>query len=302
MSLSNLVKSIKSGEANEVFNVKKAELEVPDLKAAVISTMKAYDKSRSFDYMFHPSEAGSCSRQVFFNHIFGPSGKGAPNWNAKLKFMLGDEIHRIVQYCWKETWKENVEIEKPLYNEQYQITATCDGLLNYKSNRFVLEAKSTNLDSFNHVMASGPYSYHLIQINLYMYLADTQHGLMFYYCKDNNAMLQWYVKRDDKLVAKLLANMFYTLRCIEDMDVPERFCKCAGIDLDKKCSQYVTCKKYVQGKLELPPKEEVVKKKEIALKLAKDQKIVNITDEIFELQDKLMYLTEKKAKLTGAIL
>lgn len=258
----DLYKRIKEGEINPIINVDKAEgIEIPNLREAIISAVKSTSKDRPFDYKYHPSEMGGCARKVFFDHVLGPSGKGAPAWNTKLKFYMGDSVHEIVQHFLGVFYGEDFKKEVPLSDDELGWTGTCDGVLMYKGVKFIVEIKSCNVDSLNHVMAAGPYESNLVQLNCYMHMGETEHGLVFFYCKDNNAMQQFYIRRDSLLVAKLKAQSKYTTKCINEVEVPEKYVHCSDDDLNKKCGQYMACKKFVNNKLVLPMYDEVDKKR-----------------------------------------
>lgn len=123
-----------------------------------------------------PSSVGSCSRSVYFGRIGLPPDFPGNEPRLQRIFDNGTYTHiRLQRYL-----LENgilLDDEAPLYNKEYQIMGTTDGLLLDKDNSIaVLEIKSINSMGFASLKDAKPE--HKMQASIYMYCLNSMRNLL----------------------------------------------------------------------------------------------------------------------------
>lgn len=268
MGLFDIIVSWREHDTEKVSDVVLPKATFPKLEHLLRIGVPHLSKDRPFDNKFHPSEAGGCSRKMFFDRVTGPSSKGKPTWNTKLTFTHGDYVHEMLQTIMTAAAKElnvSFEVEKKLKDDEVNLVGSCDGFLVveetfevpfpksvavFPAGEFVVELKSCNLNSFEAIQAK-PYDSHFMQVQLYMHMAGTDKAMILYYHKDSASVRQYDLMKDDEFIRGVLRRFKYVTRQVDVREVPMRYLSCdpTGDRINKKCAQYVTCKKSEAGKL-----------------------------------------------------
>lgn len=87
----------------------------------------------------------------------------------------------------------------------------------------VVECKTINEAGFSYrKIYHKPKDEHYRQIQLYLYALNYTHGFVFYYCKNDSAILPLMVERDDKFLNSVLDQYARIYKVFKDGDIPKR--------------------------------------------------------------------------------
>lgn len=268
MSIFDLIKQIRETEYAEdteveIGNGVKKSKKSLDIKSIIKEVIPHISKDRPFDYKFHASNWNMCSRVFFLNSLVGATGKGKPSWSTRWTFSVGDAFHWLLQKCmtiWANIYSKSVTVEHEvsLSSSDGSLVGSCDTKITFLDDHFgfekgeivILEFKTVNLNSFNNIQIA-PYDSHIAQVQLYMYMTGAKKAIIFYALKDAPSFKQYDIAYDEAFVQGVLAKMEYALDCVSTKTVPDKNLGCDLVDFDKKCSQYVNCKKLTKGTLDL---------------------------------------------------
>ena len=116
-------------------------------------------------------------------------------------FDNGHHVHERIQEYLTEAGVL-LQAEVPLENKKYEIQGTCDGVVKIGDREGILEIKSINQNQFYSL--HEPKLAHLIQINVYMFLAEIPQGVLLYECKDNQQLKNFFIKQNPEILDPVL--------------------------------------------------------------------------------------------------
>jgi len=143
---------------------------------------------------YHPSGIGGCMRQIYYKYLLTPElsvrAKGRIVWS------------RIVESFVEELLKsEGYEIEKYLekkLDDGIVITGRADAV----NDQAVIEVKTVTPTAWDKL----PRVLHIYQLNTYMWLADVDTGVLWYFKSDNPTFNRWFIYRYDPAMQDRLLN------------------------------------------------------------------------------------------------
>ena len=161
---------------------------------------------------FYITDAGKCSRQVFFKFKNTPRKK----MDARLLrvFEWGEYLHRnIINILIRLGVVVAAEIKIP---PQKIVSGRADAILSVDNELYVLDIKSMNSMVFRKL--AQPKEENVYQLQLYLYFFNVKKGILLYVDKDQQELKEFLIKYNLKLVKFLLDN-FKTLKQKIDADV-----------------------------------------------------------------------------------
>jgi len=121
--------------------------------------------------------------------------------------------------------------ESPVKCESPSISGRIDFIIKHKDfPQAVIELKSINTRGFK-ALLDRPKPEHVVQIQIYLNLANIEHGILLYEDKNDQQLKAFVVKRDEKVWTKLQERCFNVINMVE---VPLRctglkYCPCKGV-------------------------------------------------------------------------
>lgn len=166
---------------------------------------------------FYISDAGNCSRAIFFNFTGAPKKSLDPRLSRI--FQKGTKIHNDVFSLLYQLpdIKLVTEVHIP---EQPLITGRADAIAEINGENYVVDIKSIN--SFIFKGLTHPKPEDLYQIQLYLHFFNIKKGILFYMDKDRQEIREFLVNYDPILVHSLLANFKKLKGQIDGNEIPER--------------------------------------------------------------------------------
>lgn len=62
---------------------------------------------------------------------------------------------------------------------------------------------------------------HIIQVNVYMYCLGIKYGFLFYECKDDQQVHEYFLKYDPNVLVPVFKKIKFVQNCIQEKIVPE---------------------------------------------------------------------------------
>jgi CRISPR/Cas system-associated exonuclease Cas4 (RecB family) len=110
----------------------------------------------------------------------------------------GQYVHDRIGKLFKESPLDIIAIEQELTTQDPPVRGFIDVILNRAGESIVGEFKSARTESFTaRRMANSPTPGHLVQVLMYMYLTDIQHGFVLYEDKNTNEIAVLPMALDD---------------------------------------------------------------------------------------------------------
>ncbi len=163
---------------------------------------------------FYISDAGKCSRNVFFKFKNAPREK----MDARILriYERGEYLHRnIFNILYRLKIGVTTEIPIPA---QEMVSGRADAILCINNENYVLDIKSMNSMVFNRMTA--PKEENVYQLQLYMHFFKIDKGILLYIDKDKQELKEFIVHYDPQLVENLLAKLEDLRKKIESETVP----------------------------------------------------------------------------------
>ena len=161
---------------------------------------------------FYITDAGKCSRQVFFKFKNAPREK----LDARLLriFEHGEYLHRnLINILIRLGKVVAAEISIP---PQEIVSGRADAILSLDGELYVLDIKSMNSMVFRAL--KEPKQENIYQLQLYLHYFNIKKGILLYVDKDQQELKEFIIGGDEKLVKTLLDN-FKNLKQKIDIDV-----------------------------------------------------------------------------------
>ncbi len=172
-----------------------------------------YLKSRARDprakRCFHPSSLHRSEKELYRMFFNGDQQEFAPR--VLRIFDNGHYVHQRIQtYLAKMGVLKQAEI--PVFNREYDIQGTADGVIKIAGGKGVLEIKSINQNQFYSLHEPKPD--HLVQINVYMFCLGIPTGCLLYECKNDQKLKAFFVRQDRDVLDPVLEKIKYVQDCI----------------------------------------------------------------------------------------
>ncbi len=163
---------------------------------------------------FYISDAGKCSRSLFFKFKQAPKEKMDPR--IMRIFEAGELLHRyIFAILYQSRIGAVTEVSIP---PQDLISGRADAILCIDSQNYVLDIKTINSMQFKYL--KGPKPENEKQVQLYMHFFDVKKGILLYLDKDRQDLKEYIFDYDEKMANSLIVNFEETKSKIETDTVP----------------------------------------------------------------------------------
>lgn len=187
------------------------------------------------DGCFHPSELSKCPRIIYESFLkLIPKEEKIPV--VERIFDNGKDVHLRIQ-AYLKLCGILLSSEVELYNEEFNICGSADGIIELGGVLGVVEIKSINLNQF--ITLFTPKKSHVEQLNIYMYCLmqcypvdatkyksdqfnNLDWGIILYECKDNQRMKEFFISYDHSIMSSILAKIDYVRTCILTNKIPPR--------------------------------------------------------------------------------
>lgn len=226
--MKSIIKNLKSAEPPK--KEKKIPTVIPDdsfdleksLNDAIAQKLEASNGSfwKQSD-SFAPSSTNQCPRFAVYR-FRGYQQEIAFRAQTKRIFDLGNRIEDAVQLMFYDLGilidsQVEMKIEDPAPVRGY-----IDFIIDWDGHK-VVECKSINEAGFAYRKAyHKPKDEHYRQIQFYLYALNYDEGFVFYYCKNDSAILPLLVKKDEKFVEAILDKYSKIYQVYKNGDIPER--------------------------------------------------------------------------------
>ena len=167
---------------------------------------------------FYISDAGKCSRAIFFKFKKAPREEMEPR--VLRMFDHGDSIHRLIMkplLSMKEVHVVASEVNIP---PQELIKGRADAIISDGKTLYVLDIKSMNSMVFKNL--SQPKEEHINQIQLYLHYLDPKKGILLYVNKDTQELKEFLVSYDPERAHSLLKILSGLKTKIDSNIIPPR--------------------------------------------------------------------------------
>jgi len=167
---------------------------------------------------FYISEAGKCSRQIFFK--FKNARKKEVEANILRLFDHGDHMHQLIMkplFSIKDVRVVSAEVDIP---PQELVRGRADAIISDGKDLYVLDIKSMNSMVFKNL--TEPKEENLNQIQLYLHYFKIQKGILLYVDKDRLDLKDFVVNYDKALAEKILNSLVALKKQIDSNVVPLR--------------------------------------------------------------------------------
>ena len=175
---------------------------------------------------FYISDAGKCSRQIFFKF------KNVPREPMEARmlrvFEHGEYLHRnIFNILYR--LKIGITTEVNIPNKEI-ISGRADAIICVNNENYVLDIKSMNSMVFRKL--TEPKVENVYQLQLYLYYFNIKKGILLYIDKDQQEIKEFVVDYDKNIAQSLIANFTNLKSKIESDIIPLRL---ASYPVDWQC-------------------------------------------------------------------
>lgn len=228
--MKSLIKNLKSVQPEDKKSKKKAPETIPEsnlsleesLTKAIASKLEASNGTfwKQSD-SFAPSSTNPCPRFAVYR-FRGYQQNITILGQTRRIFDLGNRIEDAVGEIFADLGvlvdsQVEMKIEEPAPVRGY-----IDFIIDWDGHK-VVECKSINEAGFAYRKAyHKPKDEHYRQIQFYLYALNYDSGFVFYYCKNDSAILPLLVKRDDAFVESTLAKYARIYKVFKEGNLPER--------------------------------------------------------------------------------
>lgn len=186
---------------------------------------------------FHPSSLSACPRVLYESYI-KESHVGTEDDARKARiFENGHSVHRRLQQNFRDAGLL-IDEDVPIHDDKYEICGEIDGLLRFWGELIVLDIKSVNSRKFRTMYK--PDDSHIIQVNVYMYCLGIKYGFLFYECKDDQQVHEYFLKYDPNVLVPVFKKIKFVQNCIQEKIVPE--CKYSSQEFECQYCDFITSK------------------------------------------------------------
>jgi hypothetical protein len=200
--------------------------DVADLERSLVSAIgeKLEASNGSFwkqSDSFAPSSTNQCARFAVYR-FRGYQQEISILGQTRRIFDLGNRIEDAVGDLFKDLGvlvSEQIEMK---IEEPAPVRGYIDFIIDWNGEK-VVECKSINEAGFAYrKVYHKPKDEHFRQIQFYLHAMNHDSGFVFYYCKNDSAILPLLVKRDDKFIETTLNKYARIYKVFKDGNLPER--------------------------------------------------------------------------------
>ncbi len=167
---------------------------------------------------FYISDAGRCSRSIFFKFKNVPREEiGA---NILRLFDHGDHIHQLIMKPLLSIRDIHVVASEINIPPQEIISGRADAIISTGKDLYVLDVKSMNSMIFNKL--EQPKEENVDQIQLYLHYFKVPKGILLYVDKDKLELKEFIINYDKKRVLSLLGGLENLKAKIDSNTIPDR--------------------------------------------------------------------------------
>jgi len=179
---------------------------------------KEKDKDKKPPKHFYISQAGKCSRHLFFKFKNVPEKELEPH--ILRLFDHGDHMHQLIMSALTSTRDIHVVASEVKIPPQELVSGRADAVISDGKQLYVLDIKSMNSMIFRSMQEPKPEN--VQQLQLYLYYFKISKGILLYVNKDN-LQLKEYIFNYNPEEAKMLINGMKLLRKQIDTNIiPKR--------------------------------------------------------------------------------
>lgn len=208
--------------------------------------------------VFHPSEISKdsvCHRALAYELYSAPMTEEQHEPRVRRIFDNGTFMHvRMQYYLWNAVRANGgmfrAEISTPPNKARF--AGTTDGGLVLNGWPYLVELKSINKRGFDG-LRGGPRDDHFDQFNIYMHLTGVHAGLVIYECKDNQDMVEFFVRYNPERWQRIAKIGKRVLRVCREGGLPEKISVAKGCT-GERCKFFSICKGGSQSKWRPPEK------------------------------------------------
>jgi len=167
---------------------------------------------------FYISDAGKCSRAVFFKFKNAPRKQIEPN--ILRLFDHGDAIHKLIMRPLLSTRDVHVVASEVNIPPQELISGRADAIISDAKQLYVLDIKSMNSMIFRNL--NQPKQENVEQLQLYLHYFKIPKGILLYVNKDNQQLKEFMVSYNQTQAEFLLNNLTKLKKQIDSNTIPSR--------------------------------------------------------------------------------
>jgi len=179
---------------------------------------KQRERGKSAQTRFYISQAGKCSRSIFFKFKNVPEKDLEPN--ILRLFDHGDHMHQLIMNSLLSTRDVHVVASEVNIAPQELVSGRADAIVSDGKDLYVLDIKSMNSMIFRTL--SEPKQENVDQIQLYLYYFKAPKGILLYVNKDNLDLKEYIIDYDPLRAENLLNNLIHLKKQIDTNIVPPR--------------------------------------------------------------------------------
>jgi CRISPR/Cas system-associated exonuclease Cas4 (RecB family) len=167
---------------------------------------------------FYITDAGKCSRAVFFKFKKAPAEEMEPR--ILMMFDHGDHIHQLIMKPLLGIRGVQVVAAEVNIPPQELIAGRADAILSDGKELYVLDIKSINGQIFKSL--NEPKEEHINQIQLYLHFFKQKKGILLYVNKDTQELKEFLVDYDPEIPQSLLKGLSELKTKIDTNVIPSR--------------------------------------------------------------------------------
>jgi CRISPR/Cas system-associated exonuclease Cas4 (RecB family) len=178
---------------------------------------KDKDKKRT-QRQFYISQAGKCSRQIFFKFKNVPEKELEPH--VLRLFDHGDHMHQLIMSALTSTRDIHLVASEIKIPPQELVSGRADAIVSDGKDLYVLDIKSMNSMIFKTL--TEPKEENIKQIQLYLYYFKIPKGILLYVNKDNLELKEFIIDYNPIEAEELVENLNFLKKQIDSNTIPSR--------------------------------------------------------------------------------
>lgn len=167
---------------------------------------------------FYISDAGKCSRQVFF------AFKGIPGKPIDANFLRlfdhGDSIHRMILKSLLNIKDIRIVASEVDIPPQELISGRADAIIEREKQLYVLDVKSINSRAFGYLKEAKEEN--VLQLQLYLHYLEIQKGILLYVDKDKLRLKEFIIDYNQTTAKMVLKGLVKLREQIDSNVLPSR--------------------------------------------------------------------------------
>ncbi len=178
------------------------------------------DRQKDKDqHHFYISDAGKCSRSVFFKFKNAP--RKEMEANILRLFEHGNHIHKLIMESLLSTKDIHVVASEVNIPPQELVSGRADAVISDGKELYVLDIKSINSMGFRYL--DKPKEENINQIQLYLHYFKISKGILLYVNKDDQQLKEFVIGYNQAQAQSLLDELTNLRKQIDSNIIPSRF-------------------------------------------------------------------------------